>query len=187
MKHHLLLAASLAVVSLAGCKKEAEPTATATSEVAAADTGAAVATDPAQSPGQSFANVAAASDAFEIEASKLAATKATAAKVKTFAEQMVKAHTDSTAKLKEAAAKASPPITPVPTLSAAQQAQLDTLKSKSGAEFDRAYVDAQVTAHQATLDALNGYSAGGDVPSLKDFATKLVPIVTAHFNMAKAL
>lgn len=187
MKHYLLLAASFAVVSLAGCKKEPEPVASATSDVAAMDTSTPVASDMAQTPGQAFADVAAASDAFEIEASKLAGTKATSAKVKTFAEQMVKAHTESTAKLKAAAAKASPPITPEATLSAAQQAQLDALKSKTGSEFDRAYIDAQVTAHQEALDALKGYSAGGDVPALKDLATQLVPVVTAHLNMAKAL
>ncbi len=38
-----------------------------------------------------------------------------------------------------------------------------------------------------TLDAPKAYSASGDVASLKAFATVLVPIVTAHFNMAKGL
>jgi putative membrane protein len=185
MRQSLLLAASLAALSLGGCKKEADPATEATAPVEATPT-PAIAT-PAVSEGQSFANVAAASDSFEIEASKLAATKAGSAKVKAFADQMVKAHTDSTAKLKAAAAAASPAITPDPALSAAQQAKLDDLSTKSGEAFDRAYAQAQVDAHQATLDALKGYSAGGTVPSLKDLATQLTPVVTAHLNMAKAL
>lgn len=37
-----------------------------------------------------------------------------------------------------------------------------------------------------TLAKLKAYSANGAVPSLKRFATELVPIVTAHLNMAKA-
>jgi putative membrane protein len=38
-----------------------------------------------------------------------------------------------------------------------------------------------------TLDALKSYSATGEVPSLKAFATELVPIVTSHLDMAKGL
>ncbi|MFS0849953.1 DUF4142 domain-containing protein [Novosphingobium panipatense] len=187
MKHRLLIAASVAAVTLAGCNREADPATETTTSVAVADPATEVPVTPTETPGQVFANVAAASDAFEIETSKLAQTNAASDEIKKFADQMVKAHTESTAKLKAAAAAANPQITPMPQMTAAQQAQLDDLKGKTGAEFDRAYATAQVTAHQATLDALQGYSAGGDVPALKDFATSLIPIVTAHLNMAKAL
>ena len=44
-----------------------------------------------------------------------------------------------------------------------------------------------VNAHQAALDALNGYATGGDTPALKDLAKAMIPTVTAHFNMAKGL
>lgn len=187
MKHSVLLAVSIAALGLAGCSKKAE-TPVANSSTAAGDVSLTppVAATSA-SPGQAFADTAAASDAFEIQTSKLAATKAQSAKTKHFAEEMIKAHTDSTAKLKTAAAAASPAITPTPTLTAAQQQTLDDLSSKSGADFDRAYADAQRAGHQATLDALKAYSATGDVPPLKMFATELVPIVTAHLNMAKGL
>lgn len=185
MKQSLLLAASLAALALGGCKKDADPATETTAPVEASAT--PVAATPAVSEGQSFANAAAASDTFEIEASKLATTKAASPKIKAFAEQMVKAHSDSTAKLKTAASAASPAITPNPELSAVQQAKLNDLGAKSGTEFDRAYAQAQVDAHQTTLDALKSYSAGGNVPSLKDFAMQLTPIVTAHLNMAKAL
>ncbi|VWX54322.1 DUF4142 domain-containing protein [Novosphingobium sp. 9U] len=186
MKHTLVLAVSIAALSLAGCKKSEAPAGDVAATSAATDDAMAAAT-PAATPGQVFADTAAASDQFEIESSKLAASKAKSAKVKTFAEQMIKAHTDSTAKLKAAAASASPAITPAPKLTAMQQQTLDDLGTKSGAEFDTAYAKAQTDAHQMTLDTLKAYSASGDVPSLKSFATTLVPIVTAHLNMAKGL
>lgn len=179
MKNTLLIAVSLAALSLTACgKKDEQPVAEASPDVAVS---------PAASAGQQFVDAAAASDTFEIESSKLAATQAQSAKVKKFAEEMIKAHTASTAKLKTAAAAASPALTPVPQLSPAQQQTLDTLKSSTGAAFDRAYAKAQVDAHQATLDALKAYSASGEVPSLKTFAGELVPTVTAHLNMAKGL
>ncbi|EIZ79871.1 hypothetical protein WSK_1547 [Novosphingobium sp. Rr 2-17] len=185
MKHRLLFAASIAALGLAACSKQPETTATETVAVPSESTD--VAATPTVSAGQVFADTAAASDAFEIETSRLAATKASSAKVKQYAQEMIKAHTESTAKLKDAAAQASPAITPEPALNAAQQQTLTDLGGKTGAGFDKAYAAAQVTAHQMTLDALKGYSAGGDVASLKTFATSLVPIVTAHLNMAKML
>ena len=136
---------------------------------------------------QGFANTAAASDRFEIESSRLAASQGQSAAVKSFAEKMISAHQESTAKLKTTVSGLNPPVTPDDTLSAAQQADLDGLKGKTGAEFDTAYAAAQVKAHQAALDALNAYAASGDTPALKEFASGLVPTVTAHLNMAKGL
>ena len=73
------------------------------------------------------------------------------------------------------------------TLTADQQAALDTLKGKTGADFDSAYAAAQVDAHQKALDALNAYASSGDNDALKTFAKGLVPTVTAHLNLAKGL
>lgn len=136
---------------------------------------------------QGFVNTAAASDRFEIESSRLAATAAQSAAVKSFASKMISAHTDSTAKLKSTLAGMTPAVTPDDALSAQQQQTLDSLKGLTGAAFDSAYASAQVDAHQKALDALNGYAAGGDNAHLKTFATGLVPTVTAHLNMAKGL
>lgn len=136
---------------------------------------------------QGFANAAAVSDKFEIESSRLAATSASSAAVKRFAEQMIKAHTDSTAKLKSTLSGMSPAVTPNDTLIADQQAKLDSLKRLNGAAFDSAYAQAQVGAHQMTLDTLKNYAASGDNAQLKTFANALIPTVTAHLNTAKGL
>ncbi|WP_159981734.1 MULTISPECIES: DUF4142 domain-containing protein [unclassified Novosphingobium] len=187
MKQSLLLAVSLAALGLAGCNKQSdepvEPAVSVATPSSAAEAGAVAAVDK----GQAFANIAAASDAFEIESSKLAITKATTAKIKAFANDMVEAHTKSTAQLKAVAGAASPAITPDAALSAAQKATLDQLGAKSGTDFDRAYAAAQVSAHEEALDTLKGYAAGGEVASLKEFASKLIPTVAAHLNMAKSI
>jgi putative membrane protein len=192
MKTTVILAVSAAALALAGCKKTETPSdgassAASDSAIPAADTSAPAADVAAANPDQAFADAAAASDAFEIQTSKLAQTKAKSAKVKSFAEQMIKAHTASTAKLKSAASSASPAITPQPQLTPVQQQTLDSLSAASGADFDTAYAKAQVDAHQITLDKLKAYSTGGAQASLKSFATGLIPVVTAHLNMAKAL
>jgi putative membrane protein len=174
------------ILAVAACGHNNQAAEENLTNIEAANTNAGT-TTAAASADQAFANTAAASDAFEIQSSQLAASNASSKAVKAFAQRMIEAHTASTAKLKSAAASASPAITPDPTLSTDQQQKLDQLKSQSGAAFDSAYIDEQITAHQTALDGLRNYSAGGTVPALKSFATQMTPTVAAHLNMAKAL
>ncbi len=185
---------SIAALSLAACGKKAEDTtavndtafaSTTVSAVNAAGTGNTMAAPV--SGGQVFVNAAAASDAFEIESSKLASTSGASVAVKKFAGQMITAHESSTAKLKALTGTLSPSLTPDPTLNAEQQGKIADLKTKQGAAFDAAYAAAQVAGHQQTLDTLKSYAATGDVPPLKAFASGLTPTVAAHLNMAKSL
>jgi len=183
------LIATTALLALAGCgkKQDATPADTTNSVAAANQLDAATPTPAAVSASQSFVNTAAASDAFEIESSKLALTNGSSASVKSYARKMIEAHTASTAKLKATTATLSPALTPDPALNAEQQQTIDQLKSLNGAAFDQAYIAAQAAGHQQTLDALKAYAATGDVPQLKTFANGLVPTVAAHLNMAKGL
>ncbi len=188
--------APLALLALAGCGDRSDTTAADNSalenlaiEDAAADNAIdnAVATAPLPSTPQEFVDIAASSDTYEIESSKLAETKAEDAKVKAFAAMLVKDHTKSTADLKAAAAAASPAITPNAALTVEQQTNIDALKAASGAEFDRLYLSQQVPAHEKALALLQGYSAGGDVVPLKEFASQVAPVVQQHLEEARAL
>jgi putative membrane protein len=188
MKFKAMVLMSSAVLALAACGHKGEAYNTDTNVVtdngmAPNDTEAA----PLPNSAQGFANTAAASDRFEIESSRLTETAGASAAVKAFATKMIAAHTGSTAKLKTTAGGLSPAVTPDDTLSAAQEADLESLKNLKGVEFDTAYAAAQVKAHQQALDALKAYASSGDAPALKDFANGLIPTVTAHLNMAKGL
>lgn len=137
--------------------------------------------------GQQFADTAAASDMFEIESSKLAQDKGTSDAVKEFAAMMVKDHTNSTAKLKDAAGKAEPAITPNPAMNAEQNANLEALRAASGAEFDTLYKQQQMMAHKKALAALQGYAANGDVPTLKTFASDTSKVVEGHLKHVSSM
>lgn len=182
-----LAAVTMAIAALAGCSKKSDQPANQTPTTLPDQANFSEQAKAEKSPSQAFADEMAAGDTFEIESSRLAETKSASASVKKFAAAMIKAHTDSTAKLNEAAGKAAPPIVPKPILTANQQQMLDALKGKKGAEFDSAYVEAQQKAHQMTLDLLKNYNATGDTPPLKALAASLIPIVTGHFNMANGL
>lgn len=137
--------------------------------------------------GQTFADTAGASDAYEVAAGKLAQQKATAPALKDFGAMMVTAHTGSTAKLKAAGAKVLPGIVPDPKLNAEQEANLATLRDTTGADFDTAYKAQQLVAHQKTLAVVQDYAKNGTVPELKAFATEIAPVVQAHLDKIKSL
>jgi putative membrane protein len=137
--------------------------------------------------GQQFADMIAASDAYEIEAGKLAQQKAATEEFKAFGKAMVEDHSESTRRLKEATAQASPAITPAAAMNAEQQANLATLRSATGSDFDATYKRQQVAAHEQALTALRAYAANGDVPQLKSFASAGEGTVSGHYDDIKGM
>lgn len=199
-KKHLLILGALPLLALGACNNGGNDSATV------ADNGASVANAPADDmagngmsgmtnnsvsaasmTGQDFANTMAASDAYEIAAGKLAQQKATTAALKDFGTEMVEDHTKSTDKLKAAAGKASPAITPAPALTDEQQANLQTLQSATGTDFDAAYKNQQVVAHEKALAALKAYAGSGDVPALRAFAGEAQDVVSHHYDKIKGM
>ncbi|MBN8808494.1 MAG: DUF4142 domain-containing protein [Sphingomonas sp.] len=142
----------------------------------------------AQTAGQSFINSAAAADAFELTAARMALTAWRSPQVKTFAAAMIAAHAASAAKLKTVMAGMHPPMTPELHFTKAQQAMLDGLKGKTGAAFDAAYAAAEVASHQNTVGGLTYFSQNGnDWPELKQYAGAWLPTEAEHLRMAKGL
>ena len=184
----LVLTAALPI-ALAACGQSETATtaeaneATAANEVASTNDSAPVAASGAQA----FVNKVAASDRFEIEASKLGPSSAASAQVMDFSRQLVAAHTASTAKLKAIVAKDASGIVIDDQLSPAQQATLEDMKSKKGYIFDAAYLAALTYGHDQALTELKNYAASGDNPALKEFAAGLIPTVTEHLEKAKSL
>lgn len=140
---------------------------------------------PADATG--FANAVAASDMFEIESAKVAADKGGSAEVKAFAKQLRTDHEKSSADLKAAAAKATPPVTVTPALDAEKQGMLDQLKAANGADFDRVFIDQQTNVHQKALAMLQDYVGKGGSQPLKDFASKAATVIQAHLDQVNRI
>ena len=196
MKKMMMAASALALaLGLAACSKaDQQQAANAASETAegagAMASNAMVDVQQAVTPtptAQEFVDKAAKSDAYEIAAARLALTNASSQAVKDFANDMIKAHTDSTAKIKAAAAKASPAITPDPALTDDQNDELAELGKKKGAEFDEDYIDDQVDAHQTALALMRDYAEHGDNADLKAAAGEIAPVVQRHLDHVKTM
>jgi putative membrane protein len=134
-----------------------------------------------------FATAVAASDLFEIESGRLAQAQASSAAVKNMGKMLVDQHSQSTAKLKEAAARVSPAVEVTPALDPEKQAMLDQLRGAQGADFDRLFAQLQVQAHQKTLALLQGYANGGDQQPLKAFAQDAAPAVQKHLAAIQSM
>ncbi|HEY2069887.1 MAG TPA: DUF4142 domain-containing protein [Rhizomicrobium sp.] len=134
-----------------------------------------------------FAEAAAQSDMYEVEAGKIAEQRSSNAKVKAFAAKMVAAHTATTAKLKALLADGHPDIVPPAHLDDRHQGLIDELRGAKDADFDGRYLAQQVDAHKEALILMHGYAKDGDVASVKRFASKTAPVVQTHLNMAQHL
>lgn len=191
----MLASAGAMALTLAACNKADQQEAANTVETTA-DTAGAMASnamvDVQQAmsvtpTAQEFVNRAAKSDAYEIAAARLALTNGASQAVKDFAGEMVKAHTDSTARIKATAAQASPAITPDATLTQEQNDELAELGKKTGAAFDEAYIDEQVDAHQDALAMMRDYAEHGNHAGLKAVAAAIAPVVQKHLDHAQSL
>jgi len=134
-----------------------------------------------------FIAKASSTDAFEIEAGHLAATKSQNADVRAFANMMVTDHTATTNDLRQVLTKDKLPMPGHPSPDPSQAKLLTDLKDSEKKGFDRAYVHTQVMAHEAALKLMKTYAATGDNPDLKAAATKTAPMVAKHLEMARKL
>jgi len=133
-----------------------------------------------------FVKKAAISDMYEIQASQLAQTKAVSAEVKNFASKMVTDHSKTSDQLKSILSGKSSPKAPT-AIDAKHKALLSKLKSVSGADFDSAYAQQQLEAHQQAVTLFTGESQGGNDADLKTFASQTLPALQQHLSMAQTL
>jgi putative membrane protein len=132
-----------------------------------------------------FAKNAAGGGMAEIELSKLAQTKSSSTKIKSFAAMMVKDHSAAGDSLTTIASKKG--ITLPTSLDADHQAKYDSLSKLSATDFNKGYINIMVADHQGALKLMQDEAQNGKDASLKAFATKVAPTVQMHLDAANKL
>ena len=135
---------------------------------------------------QDFVTKAAIGDMFEIESSKLAQERADAAS-KSFAARMIKDHTETSDELKALVSSGKVKASLPGALDRSHRSKLDKLKGLNGAQFDRQYDDMQRAAHKDAVSMFDRYAKRGDNGDLKAFASKHLPHLQGHRQMAEEL
>ena len=201
---HCMIALSAATL-LVACKPKDNATGDTTTAAGAVATGsdsanrartdsanaAANANNSNWSDAQILAFTAAANRG-EIAEGKVAETKATNAKVKAFARQIVTDHTSMLNEGNSFAKKNN--ITPDSTKGDVQDLQKDAndevqdLNSKAkGADWDKEFVDKEIDGHKKVLDKLQSFQNSTQNAQLKDMLTKASQKVQQHLDKAQAL
>ena len=168
-------------------------TTTAGGDVDLAAMGAMVAESPAvMFADPRIAAVSSSANQDEIQTSQLAVQRAQNAQVRQFAEMMVQEH----GRLEQQAQSmlAEKRMVPVDNALSVQrkrnlQVMLDTLRSLSGAAFDREYVLHQIASHMMTLHTLDtSLIPQAQDPQLRTMLQQQVrPAVAAHLQQIKQI
>ena len=136
-----------------------------------------------------IAKIVVTANQVDVDAGKLAASKATNPEVKKFAQTMVTDHTGVNKQAVDLATKLG--VKPedndtAKSLASGGQANLANLKTLKGKEFDKAYIDHEVAYHQAVLDAVDKtLIPGAKNEELKALLVKVRPAFVAHLEHAK--
>ena len=145
---------------------------------------------PTLSDGQ-IVNVVSTANTGEQELARLALEKATNPKVKEFAQMMLDDHTTLDSDAKGLAGREN--LAPVPSDASAAlekdvKSKLEDLSKKTGDDFDKAYIDANIDAHKKVITAVDDVL----IPQAKDAALKQMlmearPKLVGHRDHAEAL
>ena len=183
-----------AAVAMAACKKS-ENYAT---DTGMKETGMAAATDtmapaPAPAPALTDANIVFILDnanMLDSAAGAVAATKGTNSEVREFGKRMMRDHHSLRKQGQDLAKKLN--VTPEAPANDDSKAQYDkTMATLNGAakgkDFDKAYIDNEVTYHQALLQTATNAMNAAQNAELKNLIQKAAPAIQAHLDMAQAI
>lgn len=132
-----------------------------------------------------------AANTWDIETSQLAVRKSRNKDIRTFAETMIHDHSAVRKLGRDLAAKLK--VTPTPpgkdfALAIDHADAMRTLEQASGAAFDKAYIDHEVSYHQAVIDAVTQQLLPATKNAeLRDLENKVAPNFVAHLAMGKKI
>jgi len=196
-RSRVLAAAFAAPLLMAACAKGGDEDQAA----AAPDTTAMMAPAPAPAEAAApaagavtdpqIAAIVVAANAADSASGTLAVGKATNANVKAFAQQMITDHAGVNQQAVQLVTRLG--VTPEdnPTaqgLTTGNQEARTKLEGLSGAEFDRAYIDNEVTYHETVLGAIDQtLIPSAQNADLKALLEQVRPAIAAHLDHAKRL
>lgn len=133
-----------------------------------------------------FVQAAAGSDHFEVLEARVAMVEGRNPRVRSFAQQMIQAHTATLDALAQATASAGLPPPPA-GLSGDQAMLLSALQAQRAPDFDKTYVRHQVLGHTQALAVEQGYANTRSDPAVRRAANAAVPIIQHHLDEARQL
>jgi putative membrane protein len=132
-----------------------------------------------------FATEAASGGMMEVQLGQMAQQKAQSQRVKDFGGMMVKDHSQANEELKAIAARQN--IALPDSMSNDKKKHVDDLSSKTGKDFDKAYMDMMVDDHKEDIDKFKDAAQNVTDTAIRNFAAKTVPVLQKHLDSAQAI
>jgi putative membrane protein len=137
---------------------------------------------------QDYVKLAADSDMYEIQSSRLANSKSQRKDVKDFAKQIITDHMMTSKALMAGLRNKDRTIArPSMKLSSEKAAMIELLRKAPRDQFDNLYLQQQATAHQQAWAIHKGYATDGTDPTLKQIASTAVPVIERHLTHVQQL
>jgi len=136
-------------------------------------------------PDADFAVEAANGGMAEVELGKLAQEKASSTQVKNFGAMMIKDHSMANMEMKELAKDKK--ITLPDSIDTKEKELKMALSGKSGADFDRAYVEAMVKDHKEDIAAFEAARGKVKYPEMTALIDKTLPMLKMHLQTIEGI
>jgi putative membrane protein len=134
---------------------------------------------------KSFIMKAARASTNEVAISQLADSRGSSAEVKSFAQMMITDHSQANSDLQALAMSKGVDITK--PVDKGKMDDVSSLSSESGADFDKAYAEKMVSAHDDAVELFKKEASEGKDTDVVAFAKKYVDTLNMHYEHAKAL
>ncbi|MCI0351411.1 MAG: DUF4142 domain-containing protein [Acidobacteriales bacterium] len=121
----------------------------------------------------------------EVELGQLAASKASSPAVKRLAQKIVADHTKLNQQL-ESLPQASQ-VSQSASVPEEKGSAVERLSQLSGKEFDQAFLEQVVQEHESAVSRFKEAAATAQDPDVKQLASRALPILEQHLQMAKSL
>lgn len=181
-----LLAGAACLALLTACNSEQSPEAVdKAQDMTAAPVGQVSAATMGSNMVSAYVPNAAMGDMYEIMAADLAIERSQNAQIKELARMIKTDHTAASDAMKAMLPQAAPDMTPPTELDERRQGMIDNLRSASAANFDMAWIDQQIAAHQEALTLHRGFS--DNESPLSAHARNVVPKIEAHLRSAEQI
>jgi putative membrane protein len=168
----LIGAVALSLAAAAGVARAADPMTSATGgDVPSSD--------------RKFIEKATIGNMAEVKLGKLAQEQGSSQAVRDFGARMVQDHTKANAELQKVATAKG--VTVPGTIDKAAQSDYDKLAKKSGADFDKAYVNGMVSDHKTDIAEFQKEVKSGKDADLQAFASKTLPTLEDHLKMIQGI
>jgi putative membrane protein len=132
-----------------------------------------------------FASRAAEGGMMEVELGHLANERAVSQRVKDFGAMMVKDHKAANAELRSVVGSLD--ISLPSMVSGGDKKEMDKLNKKNGKDFEKAYMNLMLDDHRKDVTEFRRAADKCSEQSLRDFASKTLPVLEKHLDSAKAI